>query len=417
MRRIGLAALVVTALLLLVPEPASAAATTPCDGLPDTEVPADAHIGDFGTIRFLADIDGDGLRDVVTGYWLGDDPDLGPHFLHAQLASGWGTQYRTDTIPDITHPINGPRGIVVIGGKRLIPTAVQRNANFGDIVFFAFENCALTPILDDGGTYPDIIYGGGFTHREWFTCRDDGVEMIETLYGHDENQEIDQSVFDQGSGTFFRLDPGGFFVEEGPVALNLPRSVEAVFDDFPICPPYMGTFADDDDSLFQTAIEWMALERLTTGCNAPASTRYCPDEELSRGEMAAFLVRAEGYTDDGGGDLFVDDDDSRFESAIDRLGAAGVTKGCNPPANDRFCPDRPVTRGEMAGFLVRAYGYGDDGGGNHFTDDDESVFEAAIDRLFTAGITKGCDLTGDLFCPQDPVTRGQMAAFLMRANS
>jgi hypothetical protein len=71
----------------------------------------------------------------------------------------------------------------------------------------------------------------------------------------------------------------------------------------------------------------------------------------------------------------------------------------------------------MAGFLVRAYGYSDDGGGNHFTDDDGSVFESAIDRLFTAGITKGCDLTGDVFCPQDPVTRGQMAAFLMRAIS
>ena len=70
--------------------------------------------------------------------------------------------------------------------------------------------------------------------------------------------------------------------------------------------------------------------------------------------MAAFLVRALGYTDDGGGDLFVDDDDSIFEADIDKLATAGVTKGCNPPTNDRFCPTDNVTRGQMAAFLRRA---------------------------------------------------------------
>jgi hypothetical protein len=72
--------------------------------------------------------------------------------------------------------------------------------------------------------------------------------------------------------------------------------------------------------------------------------------------MAAFLVRALGYTDDGGGDLSVDDDGSTFEGDIDRIGAAGVTKGCNPPVNDQYCPDDLVTRGQMAAFLHRALG-------------------------------------------------------------
>ena len=70
--------------------------------------------------------------------------------------------------------------------------------------------------------------------------------------------------------------------------------------------------------------------------------------------MAAFLVRAMGYVDDGGGNRFVDDDDSVFESAIDKLATAGVTQGCNPPVNDRFCPGDNVTRGQMAAFLNRA---------------------------------------------------------------
>jgi hypothetical protein len=72
--------------------------------------------------------------------------------------------------------------------------------------------------------------------------------------------------------------------------------------------------------------------------------------------MAAFLVRAMGYSDAGPGDLFIDDDGSLFESAIDRLATAGVTKGCNPPANDMFCPSAVVTRGQMAAFLHRALG-------------------------------------------------------------
>jgi hypothetical protein len=71
--------------------------------------------------------------------------------------------------------------------------------------------------------------------------------------------------------------------------------------------------------------------------------------------MAAFLTRAFGYTDTGGGDLFSDDDASIFESEIDKLATAGVTKGCNPPVNDEFCPESYVTRGQFAAFLYRAF--------------------------------------------------------------
>ena len=70
--------------------------------------------------------------------------------------------------------------------------------------------------------------------------------------------------------------------------------------------------------------------------------------------MAAFLVRSFGYTDTGGGDLFIDDDLSIFENDIDRLGTAGVTRGCNPPTNNRYCPSGRVTREQMAAFLHRA---------------------------------------------------------------
>ncbi|MFP3915514.1 MAG: S-layer homology domain-containing protein, partial [Actinomycetota bacterium] len=84
--------------------------------------------------------------------------------------------------------------------------------------------------------------------------------------------------------------------------------------------------------------------------------RFCPDDPVTRGQMAAFLVRALGYSAAGAGNLFGDDNGSVFEADIDRLATAGVTRGCNPPQNDRFCPDDPVTRGQMAAFLNRAMG-------------------------------------------------------------
>jgi len=65
-------------------------------------------------------------------------------------------------------------------------------------------------------------------------------------------------------------------------------------------------------------------------------------------------VRAFGYTDGANTDHFVDDDDSIFEHDINRIAAAEVTFGCNPPDNDRYCPEEPVQRDQMASFLKRA---------------------------------------------------------------
>ena len=53
------------------------------------------------------------------------------------------------------------------------------------------------------------------------------------------------------------------------------------------------------------------------------------------------------------GGAFTDDDTSVFESNIEWLAASGVTQGCNPPTNDQFCPEDNVTRGQMAAFMQR----------------------------------------------------------------
>lgn len=173
-----------------------------------------------------------------------------------------------------------------------------------------------------------------------------------------------------------------------------------------------GHFFDDDGSAFEADIDRVAGSGLARGCNPPMNTRFCPGDPVTRAEMAAFLIRAFGWSASEG-DRFVDDDGSVFEHDIEVLSHRGVTEGCNPPHNDRFCPERPVTRGEMATFLGRALGL-EPRTGHRFSDTSGSVHAAYIEALAEEGITSGCDDTR--YCPHDPLTRAQMAAFLVRAG-
>ena len=176
-----------------------------------------------------------------------------------------------------------------------------------------------------------------------------------------------------------------------------------------------GTFVDDDGHFAEGAIEAIAAEGITQGCNPPRNDRYCPQGEVTRGQMAAFLARALGLPS-ASRDFFDDDDSSVFENAINKLAAAGITQGCNPPVNDLYCPDELLTRGEMAAFLARAFRLVGGAGADLFVDDDGSIFEHAIDKIATAGITTGCNPpTNDRYCPDSATKRGEMAVFLSRA--
>lgn len=176
-----------------------------------------------------------------------------------------------------------------------------------------------------------------------------------------------------------------------------------------------GTFFDDDGSVHEANIEAVAGAGITRGCNPPENNRFCPDEPVTRGQMAAFLVRAQGLIDGAGADLFIDDDDSVFEDDIDRFATRGITRGCNPPDNDRFCPGESVTRGQMAAFLVRAFDYPPALPGT-FVDTVGSVFAADIAALAQARVTLGCNPPdNNRFCPDQAVTRAEMATFLVRA--
>jgi Domain of unknown function (DUF4397)/S-layer homology domain len=173
-----------------------------------------------------------------------------------------------------------------------------------------------------------------------------------------------------------------------------------------------GAFTDDDASVHSNNIDLIARVGITRGCNPPDNTEFCPERELTRGETAAFLVRSLGLpsTDT---DYFPDDSGSTFEADINALAEAGIARG---NSDGTFGPDDELTRGEMAAFLNRAFVGGGGSGDDSFTDDDTSIFEGDIEAIATAGIAIGCNPpTNDQFCPERTLIRAEMASFLARA--
>jgi hypothetical protein len=104
-------------------------------------------------------------------------------------------------------------------------------------------------------------------------------------------------------------------------------------------------------------------------------------------------------------------------SYIERLYNAGITSGCglNPPI---YCPTLTVTRDQMAVFLLKGkhgQGYVPPSATGVFQDVPTNYWAAAwIEQLAAEGITTGCSVTPKLYCPSTPVSRDQMAVFLVR---
>ena len=170
---------------------------------------------------------------------------------------------------------------------------------------------------------------------------------------------------------------------------------------------FSGVFYDDDSTGYEYAIERIAAAGVTAGCNPPFGDAFCPTRPVSRAEMASFLARALALPSVDGSP-FSDDDGSVHESDIGRVAAAGITQGCD---EGRFCPGAAVTRAQMAAFLVRA-GSLPPSEAHPFSDVDGHPFQREIAALAAAGITQGC--ATDRFCPDAAVTRAEMAVFLVR---
>ena len=167
--------------------------------------------------------------------------------------------------------------------------------------------------------------------------------------------------------------------------------------------------------LFYEEIEKLSARGVTVGCG---NGNFCPNDVVPREQMAAFIMRAKGEFDPPtpASQRFNDvPPENVFYNFIDRLAELGITVGCqvSPPL---FCPSDAVKRDQMAAFIIRGLGEFNPPtpATQRFTDVPPSnTFYNFIDRMAALGITQGCG--GGNYCPNLPVTRGEMAAFLVRA--
>ena len=166
----------------------------------------------------------------------------------------------------------------------------------------------------------------------------------------------------------------------------------------------IGGFDDITDSVHRSNIVTMSVLGITR-----VEDSYRPDDDVTRGEMAAFMRRALNLpAAPAGFDPFSDDDSSIFEGDINSIAFYGITLA----TGGTFEPDLPVTRDQMAAFIKRGFQLGA-GGATPFTDIDDSIFKGDIQAIYAAGITVGTSPT--TYSPDRAVTRGEMATFLARA--
>ncbi|OGP77299.1 MAG: hypothetical protein A2V86_00180 [Deltaproteobacteria bacterium RBG_16_49_23] len=180
-------------------------------------------------------------------------------------------------------------------------------------------------------------------------------------------------------------------------------------------------------------IEAIAAAGITRGCQSddPATLQnealFCPGNPVTREQAAAFMIRTLNGADPVGvcaqppfSDVPVDD---IFCIHIEQMATRGITRGIG---ENLFEPSLPVTREQMAAFLIRAVFPGDPPGvcavppfpdvlvGNPFCRHIEELVARAI-TLGCLGDDPGTPGNEAQFCPADLVTRDQMAVFLGRA--
>ena len=180
------------------------------------------------------------------------------------------------------------------------------------------------------------------------------------------------------------------------------------------------TFADVPAThIFYRYIEGFYNAGITAGCSI-SPKMYCPDNSVTRGEMAVFIERAMGnFTPaPSPSDMFTDIAiGDPFKPFVEELYNDGITSGCSTSPL-MYCPSLPVTRGQMAVFIERALGnFSPHPSPNGmFTDlSPADPFTPFIEQLYNDGITSGCSASPLKYCPGAFVTRGEMAVFLDRA--
>jgi hypothetical protein len=180
---------------------------------------------------------------------------------------------------------------------------------------------------------------------------------------------------------------------------------------------FFADFLDVPDSdPFHDDIALLVKNGITAGCG---SGNYCPAASVTRAQMAVFLLKSKygaSHVPPPATGVFNDvPAEDPFAPWIEELASLGVTAGCG---NDNYCPAAPVTRAQMAVFLLKTLNgssYTPPPATGIFGDVPASdPFAPWIEQLYLLQITGGCSTSPLLYCPASSVTRAQMSAFLSR---
>ena len=187
----------------------------------------------------------------------------------------------------------------------------------------------------------------------------------------------------------------------------------------PPAPVCVGRFCDDDGNVHQDNIERIAAWRITLGCDAQDATRYCPNAEITRRQMSAFLHRAvsQRWTIEAPegielADVGADEWFRPFAEWVVSVGAFSAPGGV-------FNPGGVVTRADMAIMMIGAFPHLDAVPTEASRFGDAAGLSpdvlAALEGMYQTGVTRGCSAEPLNYCPNQPVTRAQMASFFVRA--
>jgi peptide/nickel transport system substrate-binding protein len=268
------------------------------------------------------------------------------------------------------------------------------------------------------GTYANRAHISDVLQYQYGILIDQGVSAANFSARHTIYQQLNQLVYDTAPLIIVGSTTNHDFIQRGvtgqvhnqafPGNYYYPISKVQAFDD--VAPAYWS---------------WSYIERLyaagiTGGCST-SPLMYCPGSGVTRDQMAVFLLKGKhgsNYVPPAATGMFADVPQNYWAAAwIEQLAREGITSGCSvSPA--QYCPGSAVTRDQMAVFLLKAKhgsGYVPPAATGDFADVPLNHWAAAwIEQLAVEGITGGCSVTPNQYCPGSPVTRDQMAVFLVR---
>ncbi len=210
---------------------------------------------------------------------------------------------------------------------------------------------------------------------------------------------------------------GGQIVDDGPYGFRFYTAIKEGCEATPGCDPLISTnfkiagfFDVHFDDFFYEAVSWMSSERITTGTGPNI---FSPNRSITRAETATFLWR---FADKPPAVLPGPFDDvaigSFYEEAVAWMSAERITTGKTATT---FSPTDTVTRGQIATFLWRFAGSPESVAEHNFEDvGSDRYYSDAVRWMVEWDITTGT--AHDRFSPDDPLNRGQIATFMWRLN-